>query len=72
MSPLLMEGDIRAPEVWWRVDIHDRRAAPIDVDRTPAEVLDSLLRGPSDAQAPFVWASYKRCAGPRHHDEERC
>ncbi len=31
MSPLLMEGDIRAPEVWVRVDSHGRRAAPIGV-----------------------------------------
>ncbi len=39
MSPLLMEGDIRAPEVWVRVDIHDRRASPI----TPAQVVRGLL-----------------------------
>ncbi len=28
MSPLLMEGDIRAPEVWLRVDTNDRRVSP--------------------------------------------
>ncbi len=31
VSHFLMEGDIRAPEVWVRVDSHGRRAAPIGV-----------------------------------------
>ena len=31
MSPLLLESDIQTPEVWLRVDIHDRRASPIGV-----------------------------------------
>ena len=31
MSPLLMEGDMRAPEVWLRVDIRDPCASPLGV-----------------------------------------
>ncbi len=52
MSPLLMEGDIRAPEVWLRVNIHDRRASPIGVPRTPAQVLDGLLGVPAPLWNP--------------------
>ena len=42
MSPLLVEGDIRAPEVWLRVDTHDRRASPIDVPEPLPRVGDAL------------------------------
>ncbi len=51
MSALLMEGDIRAPEVWLRVDIHDRRASPIGVPN-PAQVLDALLGPPAMPWSP--------------------
>ncbi len=56
MSPLLTEGDIRAPEVWVRVDIHDRRASPIGVpDSCPDP--GRPPGGPSDALKPLPEAT---------------
>ena len=52
MSPILARGDIRAPEVWLRVDIHDRRASPVGAPRTPANVLDGLLGVPAPSWSP--------------------
>ena len=48
MSLLLMEGDIRSPEVWVRGHIHDRRAAPIGVrDLLPSPGTALAARGES-------------------------
>ena len=52
MSSFLMEGDIRAPEVWWRGDIHDRRASPIGVPEPLPKVLDGLLGVPATPSGP--------------------
>ncbi len=56
MSPLLTEGDIRAPEVWLRVDIHDRRALP-SACPNPCQVRDGLLAVPGDVLEPFPEAA---------------
>lgn len=45
VTPLLTEGDIRAPEVWLRVDIHDRRASPIGVPDCPGAGWQGVQRG---------------------------
>ncbi len=52
VTPLLTEGDIRAPEVWWRVDIHDWRASPIGVPE-PLPRSWTAAHGLSDALEPL-------------------
>ncbi len=62
MSPLLTKGDIRAPEVWLRVDVHGQRAPPIGVPEPLPHVLDALLGDASDALEPSRGSAAHRVA----------